>query len=157
MSYKRGGPFRPLEERFWEKVQKGGVDDCWSWLGALCPNKYGRIKRGTGLRTELAHRLSYELTYGHPGTMCVLHKCDNPSCCNPKHLFLGTQTDNHADMVKKRRNYFGSDHWSARIDEEQVKSIRRDGRSYDEIAATHGIPKYLVSQVRRRVSWKHVA
>jgi hypothetical protein len=92
----------PAEERFWKKVNK--TEDCWLWLGHL--QRYGRFKP-QGIRNSpqvLAHRYSYELHFGPiPIGMNVLHKCDNPACVNPDHLFLGTQKDNVIDMMNKGR------------------------------------------------------
>lgn len=96
-----------VECRFWSKVdQSGGADACWSWTAstktARCGMKYGDFNykgKSTG-----AHRVAWELTNGQiPDGLCVLHKCDNPLCCNPAHHFLGTRTDNVNDMLAKGR------------------------------------------------------
>lgn len=103
---------KPIEDRFWGKVDRRGLDECWKWLGAKAPHGYGQIGTKSS-KHMLAHRFSYELHYGpipdndtYHGT-CVLHKCDNPSCVNPAHLFLGTQSDNVADMIAKGRDNYG--------------------------------------------------
>lgn len=97
-------------ERFWEHVDRRGPDECWPWLGKGNGDGYGRI--GIGSRADksgrdiAAHRFAWELEYGPiPAGMNVCHRCDNPPCTNPWHLFLGTQTDNLADMVSKGRHY----------------------------------------------------
>src|SRR5258708_5631071 len=98
------GKRRPEAERFWEKVRK--TQSCWLWTGA---HKNGRwpygVLGGPGDDSpRLAHRVSWELHHGPiPAGMNVLHKCDNPPCVRPAHLFLGTFADNTADMVKKGR------------------------------------------------------
>lgn len=92
---------RPLADRFWEKVRK--TDGCWEWLAYTCKFGYGRIG---GVRGQVldAHRVSWELHNGPiPEGICVLHHCDNPPCTNPDHLFLGTLSDNLADMYAKGR------------------------------------------------------
>ena len=91
----------PIHLRFWVKVNK--TDTCWIWKSSKNDAGYGHINyRGA---CSLAHRVSWELTNGAiPSNMCVLHKCDNPSCVNPYHLFLGTQLDNMSDMKEKNRS-----------------------------------------------------
>ena len=98
-----GRPSRPLAERFWEKVDRsGGTDACWPWIGAIGVHGYGRVNLD-GRSTGIASRVAWTLTFGDPGDLGVLHRCDNPPCCNPAHLFLGTQLDNSRDMVAKGR------------------------------------------------------
>lgn len=94
---------RPLEERFWKKVKKSNISDCWIWSGFKNPHGYGGIEIKGGM--ALAHRVAWELTYGKvPEELYVLHHCDNPTCVNPSHLFLGTQADNIRDMCLKGRS-----------------------------------------------------
>ncbi len=93
----------PVEQRLWSKIIRAGDDDCWLWTAHLNACGYGTIQ--VGGRSLLAHRVVYEITHGpFPLPMKVLHRCDNPSCCNPAHLWLGTQIDNIADMNAKGRN-----------------------------------------------------
>lgn len=100
---------RSLSERLWEKVDVGRPDECWPWRGSK-KRGYGRI-RGEGgrqSRTLFAHRVVWQLEYGPiPFGLCVLHSCDNPPCCNPGHLFLGTNDDNLRDMRSKGRGGYG--------------------------------------------------
>jgi hypothetical protein len=94
-----------VEDRFWAKVNRRGPDDCWVWTGSTDPRGYGHIWRQG--RLVPTHRLSYELNRGPiPDGMCVLHRCDNPPCCNPSHLFLGTKADNAHDMHAKGRAHY---------------------------------------------------
>ncbi len=94
----------PLADRFWAKVKKS--KKCWLWAGSTrgVSKKYGAVGGGPGLGMVSAHRVSYELHYGPiPKGMCVCHKCDTPLCVNPKHLFLGTHSDNMRDKAQKGR------------------------------------------------------
>jgi hypothetical protein len=91
---------RERPDRFWAKVDTTG-DGCWPWLGCLSTAGYGRAgKRG------YAHRLAYEFAYGPiPAGLEIRHACDNPPCCNPAHLLVGTREDNAHDMVVRGRHY----------------------------------------------------
>jgi hypothetical protein len=99
--WKRGGPRRELYDRFWEKVSRNGR--CWEWAGSRHKSGYGRINQG-GI-VLYAHRLAYEFAFGDamPAGLSVCHHCDNPPCCNPAHLFLGTAADNANDKARKGR------------------------------------------------------
>lgn len=99
----------PLAKRFWPKVDaSGGDNSCWTWRASKHTNGYGQIGSGGRGRPLLSHRVSWQLTNGDiPAGMVVCHKCDNPLCCNPAHLFLGTQADNLKDMTDKGRRCSG--------------------------------------------------
>lgn len=124
---------RSVADRFWEKVDKsGGPSGCWTWTATRLRGKfpYGRFVCRTmsvTCPTQLAHRVSYELSVGPiPHGMCVLHRCDNPPCVNPAHLFLGTYADNHADCKRKGRNLKATgDKSGARLHPERVVSGNR--------------------------------
>jgi len=98
----------PLKERFWNRVDvREDKNSCWEWLGPKQFNR-GRVRIGSQVddtrKLILPHRIAYELTYGPiPKGLFVCHHCDNPPCCNPIHLFLGTQRDNMQDAVRKGR------------------------------------------------------
>lgn len=96
---------QPLAQRFWSKVQITADNDCWLWKAGGRVGPYGGLmmpnKRPIG-----AHKMAWLLTHGPiPDGLSVRHTCDIPLCCNPKHLFLGTHTDNMRDMTAKGRNH----------------------------------------------------
>lgn len=96
---------KPLADRFWPKVRRGAPDDCWTWLGARLTKGYGLIGVAGDMRGRLAHRVSWEIHNAPiPDGLLVCHHCDNPSCVNPAHLFLGSHSDNLKDMSRKGRH-----------------------------------------------------
>jgi len=112
-----------------------------------------------GVSTGKAHRFSYQHFKGPiPEGMCVCHTCDNPSCVNPDHLFLGTHTDNMRDKMSKGRggHLIGSRHQGSKLTEQQVLAIRADKRRQIDIAAAYGIKQPQVSEIKRRVAWTHI-
>ena len=96
---------RPVTERLWARVAKGGPDDCWPWLGYCRQNGHGAIARGRrGEGLDGTHRVAWESANGPiPDGLIVRHTCDNPPCCNPAHLLVGTQADNIRDAVERGR------------------------------------------------------
>jgi hypothetical protein len=94
-----------IKDRFWSKVAIKGADECWEWKASRYPGGYGKFSIKD--RYQQAHRLAWRLSNGEiPSGQNILHKCDNPPCVNPNHLFLGTQTDNMHDMMAKNRHNF---------------------------------------------------
>lgn len=128
------------------------VDDCWEWSGNTDPCGYGRIKSLGKLFS--VHRIAYELWVGSVNDKFVLHSCDNPSCFNPNHLFLGTHTDNMRDMTAKGRGVVpaltGEKHPSAKLSDEDVNKILLDTRSQYVIADDYGITQAHVSNIKNR-------
>ena len=124
---------RSNEERFWEKVDRGDDGDCWPWTASRLPEGYGCFWDGTYRegprrpRIVRAHRWLYAHLHGHiPDRLEVCHSCDEPSCVNPSHLFLGTHSDNMRDMVSKgRADNRGARNGRAKLTPEQIEEIRR--------------------------------
>lgn len=148
-----------LEERFWEKVDKRGPDECWSWTGSRNGAGYGKLGGEEG--SQYAHRVSYELANGVvPDGLYVCHHCDNPPCVNPDHLFLGTSQDNADDMVSKGRGARGERSRNAKLTSIQVIEMR-ELYATGTITKTDLARKYNVtrSAIRRIVNgegWAHL-
>jgi hypothetical protein len=109
---------------FWDRVQLGSNirKDCWEWIGGVSRKGYGQMAYEGRMHT--AHRLAWTFTKGDiPEGLHVLHKCDNPTCCNPWHLFIGTHQDNMDDMVKKNRAV-GKKPNAKRLTDAEVLAIR---------------------------------
>jgi hypothetical protein len=114
--YRKNYPRMSIEERFWSKVEMIPFHDCWEWVGCKVPAGYGQLRLGGKKEPNLfAHRVSYVIHNGEIGKgLFVLHKCDNPSCVNPRHLFLGTHQDNMNDMKAKGRQGKKFNRWHNR-------------------------------------------
>lgn len=143
--------------RFWPKVDVRGPFDCWDWTGTKDDDGYGHLKM-SGSSPEAAHRLSYRFAHGAiPEGLFVCHRCDNPSCVNPAHLFAATHRDNMADMRAKGRQATGMSVAHPKLTTEQARDIRRiyatTGRSQRDIAAEFGVHQMTVSRVVRREVW----
>lgn len=157
-----------ISGRFWSKVNISEKKKCWNWkMGDTSKNpaqNYGRIWiDGIAYR---AHRIAYKLFYNtDPGKMLVCHRCDNPRCCNPHHLFLGTHTDNQMDCEKKNRanKEKGEDRYNAILSDDDVRFIRKNyafrgigGMTGKELAKKFKIGRTMISAIVNRRRWKHV-
>lgn len=145
---------RPLEKRFWEKVRMG--PSCWEWLGATAGRGYG-VVLGSNRRQIYAHRASWALAHGEiPPGLSVCHKCDNPICVRPDHLFLGDSAANHADMVAKGRSTYGDRHGGARLSSREAAEIRERravGESCRALALIFGVCPQQIHRIGRGERW----
>lgn len=165
--------------RFWSKVDKNGpilvesLGPCWEWKAGRYPAGYGQISIQSPRRGFGAHVISFYINNGYwPAPNC-LHKCDNPPCCNPAHLFAGTAKDNVHDMVSKgriargdkhglrihpERQARGNVHGKAIMTEEKVLALRamNGTKKHRELAAIFGISRPTVFQIISRRTWTHI-
>lgn len=150
-----------LPETFWTLVQRGNRRDCWTWKGTIITGGYGVFRVGK-VRKGAAHRVAWMLTHGRiPPGLLVCHKCDNPPCCNPAHLFLGTHAENVHDCIQKgrRARMLGSKHPMAKLTESDVTVIRRrraTGEGLKPIASDYAVTIQTISYIANRKIWSHV-
>lgn len=149
-----------LAERFWRRVQRGGESECWSWIGATTTYGHGVFWISPERGRESAHAVALELATGRrrPDGQHCCHRCDNPACCNPAHLYYGTPRQNSADMVARHRNRRGVEKVNALLSERQILEIRTryfSGETGASLADEFGIaPGHLSNIVRGRM-WKY--
>jgi hypothetical protein len=145
-------------QRFHSRYVVDPITECWVWQrdGEKCKNLYGtfRINR----KIVRAHRFSWELHFGIiPDGVFVCHHCDNPPCCNPSHLFLGTAKENNDDCHRKGRAPLGELHRKSKLTNELIRMIRSDSRPYPKIAKTFGISPANVCLIKQRKAWRNVS
>jgi len=129
---------------------------CLIWMGAVSSG-YGVLS--VEGKTRKAHRVSYEQNISEiPEGMCVCHKCDTPLCVNPTHLFVGTTSDNIADMDKKGRRHVlrGTSASNAQLTDADVRDIRRSSKTYNELAALYGVSNGCINHIKNNRTWRHV-
>ena len=136
--------------------------ECWEWARAFHGKGYGSIR--VNHKTRAVHRVAYELWFGDiPNGMSVLHRCDNPICFNPDHLFLGTPTDNMQDAIKKGRlrPCMGEKHPVAILTEKSVREIRQKHVPYvytqTRLAKEFKVSQSVIWRIIKRKAWKQVS
>jgi hypothetical protein len=146
-----------LEERYWSKVDKGNTDECWEWQASTNRHGYGWFF--VDGEPKLAHRVIADAKGMDTDGELVLHHCDNPSCVNPNHLYIGTQADNMRDRAE-RSDYsgqHGEEHGMAKLTEDEVKEIRERYNSENitqvELGEEYGIGQTQVSNIVRNANW----
>jgi hypothetical protein len=157
MSYKTSfvKPLRgvPAVDRFHHYISPEPNSGCWLWAGCSGRDGYGILRvNGKNVR---AHRFSYELHVGtiDPGLL-VCHKCDNPLCVNPDHLFLGSNSENQIDCARKRRR---GTHQKLSVKQAAEILVRaKAGERTCDLAKEYGVSVPLISNIKSRIKWAHV-
>lgn len=153
---------KSIRERLLEKMRVNESTGCWEWVAAKDSNGYGRIWfDGT---IGAAHRVSYELDNGPiPDGLLACHRCDNPACINPAHLFLGTHADNLSDMDAKGRRARGDrvsnkgvEHGRVKITENDVLAIRAAHMTHRALAKQYGLGRSQIARIRSGKQWTHI-
>lgn len=145
------------EDRFWFYVDVGDDDECWPYERATDPDGYGMfVKNGEDCR---AHRIAYGLEHGEPEHN-VLHHCDTPDCCNPAHLYDGTNAENMADKRRRGRASRGEDHYAASLSKADVLEIREryaeEGGPQATLAVDYGVGTSDIRKIVGGEIWTHV-
>lgn len=134
---------------------KVSPEGCWEWQRSRSRTGYGQCNVGGG-KWELAHRVAYKVYVGEiPDGLLVRHKCDNPCCCNPDHLVLGTQKDNMRDCLERGRFSLGERH-ATKLTEADVRDILTSNDTNRKLADKYGVCNQLISDIRRGKKWQHV-
>lgn len=156
-----------LAKRLWSRIDRLGPDECWPWTGYADRHGYGRISVGLDVNGRAvqvpASRAAWMLVNDRflPSDVLIRHSCDNPPCCNPAHLEVGTHADNNRDMVERGRAIYvqGERIAQAKLTEDEVREIvtmRGEGRTLKEIAAHFGVHFGTVQLILLGKTWTHV-
>ncbi|MCO5195548.1 MAG: HNH endonuclease [Anaerolineae bacterium] len=155
---------KQLEQRVWSKIERAAPNRCWLWGASTDRSGYGKIS--VHGRMIIATRVVYELATGQSLTrdQVICHRCDNPACCNPAHLFVGSQSDNMDDMHRKQRhsqNQKGERNGNARLSAEQVREIRRRYIPHKvgvkKLGKEYGVHYDTIHKIVTRKSWRHLS
>lgn len=148
--------------KFLSGIDINAQSGCWEWKKNRTPKGYGQVWAFG--RMMVASRLSYKLFVGDiPENLCACHICDNPPCCNPDHLFLGTLNDNIQDCIKKGRRVphgkRGQDCGRAKLNDRQVLEIKRrsrDGEKAKDLGMEYGVDRHTIRGIVRGFNWNHI-
>ncbi len=149
-----------LNNRFWSKVNIADLFSCWEWTAHKNHLGYGQFRFGCNM--VLSHRLSWELAYGKiPNNLQINHKCHNPSCVNPSHLYAGTHQDNMNDMINanRQKHPIGENNGKSILTEFQaieIIKLLKTNMKQTEIAKKLSVSKYCVWDIRRGKNWKYL-
>lgn len=145
-----------LIERFNSSYVPVPGPGCWLWTDPFLRNGYGLISLGKDNCRKLAHRFSYEMHISKGiEKLVICHKCDTPSCVNPDHLFAGTQQDNLADMVQKKRHAHGSRSLNSKLNDESALAIFISEDPLTVLAKKYGVSIQTICNLKHKRSWTH--
>jgi hypothetical protein len=156
-----------VADRFWARVDRRGHDECWPWLGSKTSDGYGSLYALE--KSWRATHLALILATGEapPKGMFACHKCDNPPCVNPAHLFIGTAAENNADRHRKGRTVYrfipahlkarGERHGSAKLKEADVLAIAASGKSIRALASEYGVGFGTIQRIKSGAAWQHLS
>jgi len=146
------------EYDFWKKVNiLEDKDLCWEWQGSFSSGGYGQFSFKN--KNFISHRLAYFFSKGDPKTLKVCHSCDNRKCCNPNHLWLGTNKDNSQDSKNKKRNAFGEKNGNSKATDNIVTEIKKQlslGKTNIDISKELGISTGIILHIKKSRNWTHV-
>lgn len=159
-----GPKMKSLENRFWSKVEKRSPDECWPWIGYMDRDGYGKIRINFKTHPSTiwgAHRVAYLIHHGEiRNDLFCCHVCDQPSCCNWRHLFMGTNQENIRDASMKGRMANGARHVRAKLSSDQIIEMRmRYGEgsiSTRKLASEFGIGKTEAHRIISHTAWRHI-
>ena len=146
-----------LAHRFWSKVDPASSQCCWEWTACKSLHGYGQFRLNNQMLK--AHRVAYTLSKSEiPSDLIVRHTCDNPACCNPAHLILGTHAENMADMVERKRSNKakGEDNSSCKLTSKQVMEIYNSPLPQNELAKLYNITQTNISLIKLKKTWRHI-
>ena len=147
------------QDYFADRISPEPNSGCYLWMGGLSHYGYGTAHHSQ-IGSIVAHRLSWILANGPiEGGGCVLHRCDVRICVNPTHLFLGTRLDNNKDRDEKNRQARGEKHGSAKLNQTQIRKIRRRADNNEprkDIAKDFGVSVRTIWSIKTRKTWEHV-
>jgi len=149
-------PQKSTIDRITDNLKHNPETFCWEWVRCLSKDGYGQIKIDG--KMQKVHRVMYKYIYGDipPNKPLVLHRCDNPKCCNPMHLYAGTPQNNMDDMAKRNFSTKGENNYHAKLTEKQVLEIRASKEPQVVIAKRLNVAPSNICLIKQRKTWKHI-
>ena len=138
--------------RFWSKVDRSNTNGCWPWTSSKDKDGYGVFRYNA--RKIMAHRIAYLFTYGYlPTNARICHTCDNPGCCNPNHLFFGSDSDNIIDCIVKNK------HSNCKLKADQIMPIKNailNGATVKDVALCYNVSQTTIYYILNGTTWWYI-